>query len=100
MKSIYRTMVFPSFEVLCVNGRYSSRRFNSDASFVRTFQRNSIEDALKRYHIRFKSYYQCVVYIDENRKQHWLRKSDCTEGFTIQRGGPTWDDPREFNWLR
>lgn len=100
MKPIYKTMPVPSFEVLCVNGRYSSQRFSSDAGFLRTFQRNSIEDALKRYHKRFKSYYRCVVYIDENRKQYWLRKNDSAEGFTVSQDRLCWNDPREFYWLR
>lgn len=104
MEAIYRSLNVPRFEIMVRMGSTRTRRFHSDAEFLRMMKGNSIEDVLTRYHCRFKSQYHTAVYIDENWRQYWLEKvNDAQPGqpdFTITIQRPKGSYPNELSWLR
>lgn len=103
MEAIYRNFPTPLFGIYRTDGSTASHRYYSDVGFMRLFQRNSIEDALRRYHIRFKSQYRCAVYISENWDKYWLEKitdrEPDQEDFTITKRHADRNDPECFAWL-
>jgi len=104
MEAIYASLCTPRFEVLHANNSHSTQRYYSDSGFMRAFERNSIEEALRRYHFRFKSQYRCAVYISEDWGKYWLEKvadpEPDQEDFTITKRHADRNDPDCFRWLK
>lgn len=104
MQPIDRALHVPRFEVHIRDGHYTTHCCTSDAGFMRMFERDSIEAALTRYHIRFKSQYRTAVYVGEDWKQYWLEKVKeplpDQPDFTISIRRPRGEYPDGLTWLR
>lgn len=72
--------------------RAGSIVFRSDAGFMSHFKSNSIEDALRHYHDRYKRSYLHAYYVDELGKKHRIENISNSEA-----GEP--DFRIEMNWF-